>query len=172
MGERSCSACSWPPRQCSWAGAPTDPFSGQTYFFFAPLFIPILILGVPIIDTALRGGATGEGRSGVTTADKGHLHHRLMRLGHGQRRSVIILWLWTALLSAFVLYPAYTGKGDALVPLAIAALCLFLFSVLSPAWLRGGREDRGQEAPDATAEPTGQAAAEAVHDLQPYDPIA
>ena len=53
----------------------------------------------------------------MTTADKDHLHHRLMRLGHGQRRSVVILWAWTALLSAFVLYPAYTGKGDALVPL-------------------------------------------------------
>jgi UDP-GlcNAc:undecaprenyl-phosphate GlcNAc-1-phosphate transferase len=38
-------------------------------------------------------------------ADKGHLHHRLMDLGHGQRRSVAILWLWTALLSGLVLYP-------------------------------------------------------------------
>ncbi len=153
-------------------GRSTEPFSGQTYFFFAPLFIPIFILGVPIIDTLFAVVRRAKSRSGVATADKGHLHHRLMRLGHGQRRSVIILWLWTALLSAFVLYPAYTGKGDALVPLAIAALCLFLFTVLSPAWLRGGRGDRGPETPDNTSEPTGQAAAETVHDLQPYDPIA
>ena len=39
-----------------------------------------------------------------------------MRLGHGQRRSVLILWAWTALLSGFVLYPVYTGQGDAVVP--------------------------------------------------------
>ena len=95
-----------------------------------------------------------------------------MRLGHGQRRTVLILWAWTAILSGFALYPAYTGTGDAVVPLGIAALGLVLFTVLSPAWLRGGRDDRGEGAPDATVEPTDQAAAEAVHDLQPYDPIA
>ena len=33
-------------------GRTADQFSGQTYFFFAPLFIPIVILGIPIIDTA------------------------------------------------------------------------------------------------------------------------
>ena len=34
-------------------GGNTDaPFSGQTFFFFAPLFIPLVILGVPIVDTA------------------------------------------------------------------------------------------------------------------------
>jgi UDP-GlcNAc:undecaprenyl-phosphate GlcNAc-1-phosphate transferase len=31
--------------------------------------------------------------------DKEHLHHRLMRLGHGQRRAVFILWAWTAVLA-------------------------------------------------------------------------
>ena len=50
-------------------------------------------------------------RQGVATADKGHLHHRLMNLGHGHRRSVLILWAWTALLSAFVLYPVLTGDN-------------------------------------------------------------
>ena len=34
-------------------GGNTDAeVSGQTFFFFAPLFIPLVILGVPIIDTA------------------------------------------------------------------------------------------------------------------------
>ena len=47
-----------------------------------------------------------------TEADKEHLHHRLMDLGHGQRRSVAILWLWTALLSGLVLYPVYTDGDD------------------------------------------------------------
>jgi UDP-GlcNAc:undecaprenyl-phosphate GlcNAc-1-phosphate transferase len=111
---------------------PTQPFSGQTYFFFAPLFIPLVILGVPIVDTLFAIIRRATQRSGVTQADKGHLHHRLMRLGHGQRRSVLILWLWTAILSGFVLYPAYTGQGNAVVPLGIAALALALFTVLHP----------------------------------------
>jgi hypothetical protein len=44
--------------------------------------------------------------------------------------------LWTALLSAFVLYPTYTGEGDAIVPIGVAALALGLFSVFHPR-LRG-----------------------------------
>ena len=90
--------------------------SGQTYFFFAPLFIPLFILGVPILDTLfaiVRRAAEAPGRG---TADKGHLHHRLMEMGHGQRRSVLILWAWTALLSAFVLYPVFTGQRRELHP--------------------------------------------------------
>jgi UDP-GlcNAc:undecaprenyl-phosphate GlcNAc-1-phosphate transferase len=107
-------------------------FSGQTFFFFAPLVIPLLILGVPILDTVLAIVRRATRRTGVATADKDHLHHRLMRLGHGQRRSVLILWAWTALLSGLVLYPTYTGTGDALVPLGILAAGLLLYTLFHP----------------------------------------
>jgi UDP-GlcNAc:undecaprenyl-phosphate GlcNAc-1-phosphate transferase len=106
--------------------------SGQTFFFFAPLVLPLVILGVPILDTAWAILRRASRRSGVSIADKGHLHHRLMRLGHGQRRSVFILWIWTALLSALVLYPTYTGRGDALVPLGVMALALVLYTLFAP----------------------------------------
>jgi UDP-GlcNAc:undecaprenyl-phosphate GlcNAc-1-phosphate transferase len=110
----------------------TQRFPGQTYFFLAPLFIPLFILGVPILDTLfaiLRRARRGQG---VATADKGHLHHRLMEMGHGQRRSVVILWTWTGLLSAFVLYPVITGSGVAYIPIGAAMLGLALFTVLHP----------------------------------------
>ena len=55
-----------------------------------------------------------------------------MRLGHGHRRAVTVLWLWTALLSAFVLYPTYTGRGDGIVPAGIAALALLLYTLYHP----------------------------------------
>jgi UDP-GlcNAc:undecaprenyl-phosphate GlcNAc-1-phosphate transferase len=104
-------------------------YTGTTYFFFAPLVIPLLILGVPIVDTAfsfLRRVVRGQSFS---VADKDHLHHRLMRLGHGQRRSVIILWLWTGLLSAIVLYPTYSGEGDLYIPFAVLAAGLLLYTM-------------------------------------------
>ena len=121
---------------------PNQAYSGQTYFFLAPLVIPLVILGVPILDTTFALVRRAAGRSRVTMADKNHLHHRLMRLGHGQRRSVLILWLWTALLSGLVLYPTYTGEGDAFVPLGVAALALILYTVLHPE-VRRTREESG-----------------------------
>jgi len=96
---------------------------------------------VPIVDTVFAIIRRAGQRSSVTTADKGHLHHRLMRLGHGQRRSVLILWSWTAILSGFVLYPAYTGEGNGVVPLGIAALGLALYTVLHPQLRRARRGD-------------------------------
>jgi UDP-GlcNAc:undecaprenyl-phosphate GlcNAc-1-phosphate transferase len=116
----------------SVGGRTRDQFSGQTYFFFAPLVIPLFILGVPIFDTAFAIVRRATRRSGLATADKGHLHHRLMNLGHGQRRSVLILWAWTALLSAVALYPTFTGRGDGLVLLGLAALGLLLFTYFHP----------------------------------------
>jgi UDP-GlcNAc:undecaprenyl-phosphate/decaprenyl-phosphate GlcNAc-1-phosphate transferase len=136
-------------------GGRTDqPFSGQSFFFFAPLFIVVLILGVPILDTALAIIRRAARRTGVASADKDHLHHRLMRLGHGHRRSVIILWAWTALLSGLVLYPTITGKGNALVPLGIAALGLLLYTILHPTLSRKAEENgvAATDGPGATGD--------------------
>jgi UDP-GlcNAc:undecaprenyl-phosphate GlcNAc-1-phosphate transferase len=119
MGDvtRSCSADSWRPARLV-GGQTSDQFSGQVFFFFAPLFIPFFVMGVPILDTAFAIVRRARKRSGVAEADKDHLHHRLMRLGHGHRVTVLILWLWTGLLAVFVLVPVYTSKGD-VVPLGV-----------------------------------------------------
>jgi UDP-GlcNAc:undecaprenyl-phosphate GlcNAc-1-phosphate transferase len=120
-------------------GRTADQFSGQTYFFFAPLFIPFFILGVPMLDTAFAIVRRAVRRTGVSTADKEHLHHRLMRLGHGQRRSVIILWAWTAVLSAVVLFPTYTNTGNAIVPVAVVGLGVALYTLFHPGIRRNGQ---------------------------------
>jgi UDP-GlcNAc:undecaprenyl-phosphate GlcNAc-1-phosphate transferase len=130
----------------SVVGGRADPnkprqLPGQGFFFFAPLFVPLFILGVPILDTLfaiLRRARRGQG---LASADKKHLHHRLMEMGHGQRRTVLILWLWTALLSAFVLYPVITDSGVSYIPIGAAMLGLVLYTVLHP-------QIRRQRAPD------------------------
>jgi UDP-GlcNAc:undecaprenyl-phosphate GlcNAc-1-phosphate transferase len=112
---------------------PANQSSGETYFFFAPLFIPFVILGVPILDTLFAIVRRTARRASVATPDKDHLHHRLMRLGHGHRRAVLILWAWTAILSGLVLYPTFTnGKGNALIPFGIAGLGIALFTLFRP----------------------------------------
>ncbi|HZA77402.1 MAG TPA: MraY family glycosyltransferase [Acidimicrobiales bacterium] len=125
---------------------------GQTFFFFAPLFLPLVILGVPILDTAWALLRRARGRAGLTIADKGHLHHRLLRLGHGHRRTVLVLWAWTGLLSTFVLIPVYTGEGTSFLPLGVLALGLFLFTVFGPGMLakrNGEPEDVAASVPPA-----------------------
>ncbi len=136
----------------SVVGGRADPDSqtytpGQTYFFLAPLFIPLFILGVPILDTLFAIIRRAVKRQGMATADKGHLHHRLMNLGHGQRRSVLILWLWTTILSGFVLYPIFTKAQTALIPIGTAAIALSLYTVLHPEVRRVRRQSRDEVEP-------------------------
>ena len=119
-------------------GHTADTFSGQKFFFFAPVFIPFVILGVPIFDTVfaiVRRGAKrlrGQGTKLMEAGDKQHLHHRLMDMGHGHRRAVLLLWAWTTILSALVLYPIYFKRGNGFIPVGIAALAVVLFTVLHP----------------------------------------
>jgi len=110
----------------SVGGRTAQGFTGQTYFFFAPIFIPLFILGVPILDTAFAVVRRARSGRDISAPDKGHIHHRIMDLGHGQRRSVVILWLWTALLSAFVLFPTYTGGSPVIALGGIVALAVVL----------------------------------------------
>jgi UDP-GlcNAc:undecaprenyl-phosphate GlcNAc-1-phosphate transferase len=116
----------------SVGGRTADQFSGQTYFFFAPLLIPFFILGVPILDTGFAIVRRAVRGASVSQADKEHLHHRLMQMGHGPRRSVLILWTWTAMLSGVVLVPTFTNQGNAVVPFLVAALGVLLYTFFHP----------------------------------------
>src|SRR5215213_3938741 len=129
----------------SVGGRTADQFSGQTYFFFAPLVIPFVILGVPFVDTALAIVRRARRKTSLSQADKEHLHHRLMRQGHGQRRSVIILWAWTAILSGVVLVPTYTNQGNAVVPFAVAGLAVLLYTLFHPGVRQTARQLEEEE---------------------------
>ena len=102
----------------------------------------MFILGVPLLDAVwafLRRTISGQG---FHTPDKNHIHHRLMRLGHGHRRTVIILWLWTALLCSFVLFPLFEARINVFIPLGVALLLVGLFTWFSPLVSRWqGRSD-------------------------------
>ncbi len=96
-----------------------------------------MILGVPIVDAAFAFLRRVVRRQHFAEADREHLHHRLVRMGHGPRRAVVILWLWTALLSAVVLLPTFTDRGNTLVAPAVVALGLLLYIYFHP-----GRPER------------------------------
>nr|WP_253943452.1 MraY family glycosyltransferase [Nocardioides sp. zg-1308] len=80
-------------------GMPTT--EGNSLFVTVlPVLLPISLLMVPIVDLVLAVvRRTRAGRSPMS-ADKQHLHHRLLEIGHSQRRAVLIMWLWAFTLAA------------------------------------------------------------------------
>jgi len=56
------------------------------------LFIPIMVIGIPLLDTFLTIFRRLKGRKPLLQADREHLHHRLLSYGWGQRRTVLLMY--------------------------------------------------------------------------------
>lgn len=111
--------------------------SASTVFLaYFPLLIPLMVLALPLIDAVLAVIRRARKRRSVFHADKEHLHHRLMDLGHGHRAAVIVMYLWSALAAGAGLAFTFLDQ-DAVVfalPIAVGAIVLYtLFPVLTKA---------------------------------------
>ncbi|CAM4129413.1 glycosyltransferase family 4 protein [Janibacter anophelis] len=107
------------PAQVSQLGA------NQLAATVLPLLIPISIMMLPLIDVlwaVVRRTARGQR---PWQADSQHLHHRMLKIGHGHRRAVLLLWLWAFVVAmgsvSFVVLPWYVAAGAGVVMLALAA---------------------------------------------------
>ncbi|MXG91852.1 MraY family glycosyltransferase [Nocardioides flavescens] len=106
-----------------------------------PVLLPISLLLVPIADLVLAVvRRTRAGRSPFAP-DKQHLHHRLLEIGHSQRRAVLIMWLWAALVAfGTVLASLYSGTWVLLAVGGMTAVTIaatFVLPVLTKPRLPG-----------------------------------
>lgn len=62
------------------------------------IIVPLVIAGIPIIDTFSAIVRRGRAHVSIGQADKGHIHHRLMEEGFNQRQTVLFIYAWTAIL--------------------------------------------------------------------------
>ncbi len=116
------------------------------------LFLPLIILTVPILDTGFVVAKRLKYRRPIYRADRWHFHHRMANIGFSQRRTLAYLYGWTlvmaglALALRFVPYSDDHGHFDALWSavmvfcglLALAA-SVYLVSVLEILKLRNVR---------------------------------
>lgn len=66
---------------------------------FIPLLLPLTIIAIPAADLILAiVRRTWNGQSPFA-ADRGHLHHRLLEIGHSHSRAVLIMYFWSALIA-------------------------------------------------------------------------
>lgn len=71
----------------------------ETLALLSPLLVVAAVLFVPVLDLVLA--VLRRTRAGLHPfhPDKMHLHHRLLEIGHSQRRAVLLVYLWAALLA-------------------------------------------------------------------------
>jgi UDP-GlcNAc:undecaprenyl-phosphate GlcNAc-1-phosphate transferase len=66
---------------------------------FIPLILPLAILVLPLLDFTLAVLRRLRAGKSPFAADRQHIHHRLQDLGHSHVGSVLVFYIWTALIS-------------------------------------------------------------------------
>lgn len=88
---------------------------------YMPLLLPLTIIAVPVADLVLAiVRRTWNGQSPFA-ADRGHLHHRLLEIGHSHSRAVLIMYFWSALL-AFGAVAFSVDSSSLVIVLAVVLL--------------------------------------------------
>jgi UDP-GlcNAc:undecaprenyl-phosphate GlcNAc-1-phosphate transferase len=96
---------------------------------YIPLLLPLTVLALPLADLVLAVvRRTWAGKSPFA-ADKQHLHHRLMEIGHSHSRAVLIMYFWSALI-AFGTVGFSVHSTGLVVVLVLIGLCLVGLVVL------------------------------------------
>ena len=73
------------------------------------LIIPLIVAGVPILDTLSAIVRRTRAHVSIGQADKGHIHHRLIQEGYDQRQAVLLIYAWCLLLSIGAVVINQTG---------------------------------------------------------------
>ena len=111
-------------------------YEANRYAEILPLLLPAAVLVIPYVD--MLRAVIRRMRAGLSpfAADRKHLHHTMLEIGHSHRSSVLILYAWAALFAG-----AVVGLSIVTVPLAVliwttlaAILALALLSIPKLRW--------------------------------------
>ncbi len=69
-----------------------------------PMLLPAALLVIPYGDLLLAVVRRTRAGQSPFAPDRKHLHHRLLDIGHSQRASVLIMYLWAAVFSGTVVW--------------------------------------------------------------------
>jgi UDP-GlcNAc:undecaprenyl-phosphate GlcNAc-1-phosphate transferase len=98
-------------------------FAKQLIPAFIPILLPFAILLIPLLDFSLAVFRRLRAGKSPFSADRKHLHHRLLDMGHSDIHAVLIFYSWTAVVSIgcllFLFFDAIWGVLFVVVGLVI-----------------------------------------------------
>jgi len=125
---------------------------------FLPIVLPIAVLILPLADFALAVFRRLRAGKSPFTADRKHLHHRLLDMGHSHLHAVLIFYAWTTVISVGLLLFFFIQPWWIPLVLIILGLVACTFVTLAPLSRRKRFESDVQS---AAASPI----------LEQYDPL-
>ncbi|MEV7908632.1 MraY family glycosyltransferase, partial [Streptomyces anulatus] len=136
---------------------PLDSTAINRFPVILPLLVPVAILVLPLLDLIMAVIRRTSNGLSPFAPDRGHLHHRLLDIGHSHRRTVLIMYAWTFLFAFTVVAMSMEGVPLVLFPLTFLLAVVVLVMMALPRWRTrkgggggahtGGRHVRPGEGP-------------------------
>ncbi|WP_152188041.1 MraY family glycosyltransferase [Georgenia satyanarayanai] len=108
---------------------PATSSAGQVLPAFVPILLPVAVLLLPLLDMTLAVLRRLRAGESPFKADRMHLHHRLLSWGHSHRRAVLVMYLWTAVISFSAAALVVIDGRTVLVVAGIAVVVALLVTV-------------------------------------------
>lgn len=104
---------------------------------FISVVVPMVVLGIPILDTLFAIVRRLFGRRPIFSPDKEHLHHRLMDLGLSHRQTVLSIYAVNLLLGlSAIVMTLLTPKQAVLLLIILSTAVLLLANKIGVAGIR------------------------------------
>ena len=129
-----------------------DQFTASLLPAFIPILLPFAVLVIPLLDFGLAVMRRLRAGKSPFSADRKHLHHRLLDMGHPHLHAVLIFYAWTFVVSVGVLAYRFVPWYVATL-LIVVGLVICTTVTLSPLSKRKALEVRAQSAGDDGADP-------------------
>lgn len=117
----------------SASGRPARSAYGTADLFtlLSPLILVAAVVFIPLLDMVLAVIRRTRAGVGFATPDKMHLHHRLLQLGHSQRRVALLIYLWVGVLALSVAASTLFSPL-AVAPFFVVGLLIALAATFAP----------------------------------------
>lgn len=120
---------------------------------FLPIALPLLVIALPLADLVLAVVRRTLAGKSPFAPDRGHLHHRLLDMGHSHVRAVLLMYLWAGIVAfAAVALSVFDSWVIVLAVTALVATCAVGLIALPRLRRRGllspRRKERVKTAPD------------------------
>src|ERR1700736_4419019 len=119
---------------------------------FLPLLVPAAIFVIPYADLMFAVIRRTRAGKSIMAADRQHLHHRLLNIGHSYRQSVLIMYLWAALFSVTVVSLSIVRSPSVVFAASTVVAVLALLPATMPS-LRPWRAQARKKAVPGVAAP-------------------
>ena len=107
--------------------------TADVFALLSPVIVVMAALSIPMLDLLMAVVRRVRRGESPFAPDKQHLHHRLLQIGHSQRRVVLVMYSW-------VIVVAFGAVGSTVLPPGVTAVAfgtlilLALVGTVVPLW--------------------------------------